>query len=42
VIGKNEAGDWWKVELEDGQVGWVFGAYVEFSGDADSVPALNY
>ena len=42
VIGKNEAGDWWKVELEDGQVGWVFGAYVEFSGDAEDVPLLNY
>jgi hypothetical protein len=42
VIGKNEAGDWWKVDLGNEQVGWVFGSFVEFSGDADSVPVTQY
>lgn len=41
VIGRNEAGDWWKVELTD-QSGWVFGSFVEFSGNLDDVPITNY
>ncbi len=41
VIGRNEMGDWWKIDL-DGQVGWVFGSYVEFSGDLESVPVTDY
>lgn len=41
VIGRNEAGDWWKIQLE-GEEGWVFGPYVEFSGDQESVPVMTY
>jgi len=42
VIGKTQAEDWWKVQLPDGQAGWVASDYVEFSGDADDVPVTNY
>ncbi len=42
VIGKTQAGDWWKVKLPDGQTGWVASDYVEFSGDEDEVPVTNY
>jgi outer membrane lipoprotein-sorting protein len=41
VIGKSEAGDWWKVDLGD-QTGWVIGSFVEFTGDPDKVPVLLY
>jgi hypothetical protein len=39
VIGKNEAGDWWAVDL-DGQTAWVLAELVDFSGDPDAVPVL--
>jgi outer membrane lipoprotein-sorting protein len=39
VVGKNEVGDWWAVELE-GQTGWVLAELVDFSGDPASVPVL--
>ena len=42
VIGKTQAEDWWKVQLPDGQEGWVASDYVEFSGEADDVPVTNY
>jgi len=42
VIGKTQAEDWWKVQLPDGQIGWVASDYVEFNGDADDVPVTNY
>jgi hypothetical protein len=41
VIGRNETGEWWKIEF-DGQVGWVIGNFVEFSGDLESVPITDY
>lgn len=37
IIGKNEAGDWWEVDLGDGQSGWVYGQLVETSGDVGAV-----
>jgi hypothetical protein len=39
VTGKNEAGDWWAVDL-DGQTGWVFAELADFSGDPAAVPVL--
>jgi outer membrane lipoprotein-sorting protein len=39
VVGKNNAGDWWAVDL-DGQTGWVLAELVDFSGDPSSVPIL--
>lgn len=39
VIGKNEAGDWWAIDLQ-GQAGWVFADLVDFSGNLQAVPAL--
>jgi outer membrane lipoprotein-sorting protein len=39
VVGKNEAGDWWAVDLE-GQTGWVLAELVEFSGDPAAIPVL--
>jgi outer membrane lipoprotein-sorting protein len=39
VIGKNEAGDWWAIEL-DGQTGWVLAELVDFSGDPAAIPVL--
>ena len=37
IVGKNEAGDWWEVELADGQTGWVYGLLVETSGDVGAI-----
>ncbi len=42
VIGKTEAEDWWKVDLGDGLVGWVVATFVDFTGEADKVPVVNY
>jgi outer membrane lipoprotein-sorting protein len=39
VTGKNEAGDWWAIDLA-GQTGWVFAELVDFSGDPAAVPVL--
>jgi hypothetical protein len=41
VIGRNETDDWWKVML-NGETGWIFGAFVEFSGDPETVPIVIY
>lgn len=41
VIGRRETNDWWKVVVGD-QEGWVSALYVEFSGDADKIPIVNY
>jgi outer membrane lipoprotein-sorting protein len=40
VVGKNQAGDWWAIDLE-GQTGWVFAELVDFSGDPAAVPLLS-
>ncbi len=37
VVGKNDAGDWWQVELDDGQLGWVYGQLVEQIGSFDAI-----
>jgi outer membrane lipoprotein-sorting protein len=39
VVGKNQAGDWWAIDLQ-GQTGWVFAELVDFSGDPAAVPIL--
>ncbi|NJN82785.1 MAG: SH3 domain-containing protein [Caldilineaceae bacterium] len=36
ILGKNPQGDWWQIELADGQTGWVLGALVA-SSNAESV-----
>jgi hypothetical protein len=41
VIGRTGNNEWYKVEF-DGKTGWVLALYVEFSGDADKVPVVNY
>lgn len=40
VIGKNQQGDWWAIDLQ-GQTGWVWGELVNFSGDPQAVPLLS-
>jgi uncharacterized protein YraI len=39
VVGKNEIGDWWQIEYDQGEngLGWVADAVVDFSGDPDNV-----
>ena len=41
VTGRTANNEWWKVEF-DGKTGWVLALFVEFSGDEDSVPVVNY
>ncbi len=42
VLGRNEAGSWWQVILEDGTEGWVVASLVETNGPMDAVEiALN-
>jgi uncharacterized protein YgiM (DUF1202 family) len=41
VIGRTQNNEWYKVEM-DGKPGWVLAIYVEFSGDEDKVPVVNY
>ena len=35
IIGRNEAGSWWKIEGPDGESGWVAGAVVEAKNTAE-------
>ena len=37
VVGKNDAGDWWQVKLDNGQLGWVYGQLVEQVGSFDAI-----
>ncbi|MCB0133159.1 MAG: SH3 domain-containing protein, partial [Caldilineaceae bacterium] len=37
VLGKNEAADWWQIQLGDGVIGWVYGPLVDLLGDINSV-----
>ncbi len=37
ILGRNPAGDWWQVELDDASIGWVYGPLVETSGPVDQV-----
>ncbi len=41
LIGKNAAGDWWQVRLDDGTVGWVLGQLVEAGGDTTTVAVIT-
>lgn len=37
ITGKNTVGDWWEVTLTNGQIGWVYSALVQTSGDTNAV-----
>ncbi|MEM7130338.1 MAG: SH3 domain-containing protein [Chloroflexota bacterium] len=37
VIGQNAQGDWWQIQLDSGQEGWVFGQLVSTTGNASGV-----
>jgi uncharacterized protein YraI len=37
IVGKNPAGDWWQVQLANGQVGWVFTQLVTVAGETAGV-----
>jgi uncharacterized protein YraI len=37
IVAKNPAGDWWQVQLEGGQTGWVYGQLVTTSGPLEGV-----
>jgi uncharacterized protein YraI len=38
AMGRNEAGDWLQVALDDGGVGWAAAAYLNLDGDAMQLP----
>ncbi len=40
VLGKNDAGDWWQLDL-DGQVGWTINSLVDAAGDLSSVAVIT-
>ena len=40
ITGRNSAGDWYQVGLDDGRQGWVSGSLVAVSGDAASIPVV--
>jgi hypothetical protein len=37
IVAKSPAGDWWEVDLADGQTGWVLGQLVQTSGDTAAI-----
>ncbi|MBX3012036.1 MAG: SH3 domain-containing protein [Caldilineaceae bacterium] len=37
LLGKNEQGDWWQVEMSDGRPGWVTSQLVSTGGDVQSI-----
>jgi uncharacterized protein YraI len=37
IVARSPAGDWWEVELADGQSGWVLGQLVQTSGDTAAI-----
>jgi hypothetical protein len=39
--GRNDAGDWLRVELEDEQTGWVFASLVTVDGDVDTLDVVS-
>ncbi|MCI0394700.1 MAG: SH3 domain-containing protein [Chloroflexi bacterium] len=41
VTGKNEAGDWYQVELEDGTAAWLAASVVTLTGDGESVAVVE-
>ena len=40
ITGRNSAGDWYQVSLDDGRQGWVNGSLVAVTGDAASIPVV--
>jgi hypothetical protein len=41
AIGRNEAGDWLQVELEDGTLAWIFTDLVMTEGDLSTLPVVS-
>jgi len=41
VVGKNQAQDWWQIELTNGTVGWVIGLLVSANGLANNVAVVT-
>ena len=37
ILGKNEPGNWWQVEMSDGKPAWVIGELVATGGDVNAV-----
>lgn len=37
ITGKNTSGDWWEINLANGQTGWVYGALVQTTGDTNVI-----
>lgn len=37
ITGKNNSGDWWEVTLANGQIGWVYSALVQTTGDTNAI-----
>jgi uncharacterized protein YraI len=40
ILGKNQAGDWWQLDL-NGTVGWTIGSLVNAAGDTGSVAVIT-
>ena len=40
VIGRDAAGTWYQVSLAGGRTGWVYGDFVQLSGDASKLPVV--
>ncbi|MCL4833327.1 MAG: SH3 domain-containing protein [Caldilineaceae bacterium] len=41
VLGKNQAQDWWQIELKNGTVGWAIGSLTSANGAANSVAVVT-
>ncbi|MCY4090501.1 MAG: SH3 domain-containing protein [Caldilineaceae bacterium] len=41
IFGKNQAGDWWQIDVGNGTKGWVFGGLVTTSGSLDKVALIT-
>jgi len=38
VLGRNEAGDWLQLQLEDGETAWASAAFLQIAGDVSALP----
>ncbi len=41
IVGKNEAGDWWQIDLENGVIGWTIDSLTSASGSLDAVAVIT-
>ena len=41
IVGKNEAGDWWQIEMSDGNKGWVFAQLTTAGGPLNQVATIT-